>query len=445
MTTPTVLDTIETGGTGIDLNLDTIVLAQPNDGLMRSWIRFFDNSVSSPDSIFAYSVGNNHYTVSHIDGFILAPKVRNFKVFPDDGVYDPDNVSFIDVVGADNVFCFDDVIGIHFRFPERGIRLAHWEPPDSLEFLSILDIPYTLTDVEFRNNFVYVTNNFNSMDFREANLSIYEIENPQNPHHLGSASEDWLRYERVSLIGNYAYVVGPEIRIFDITNPVYPFVIAIFDAGPDVFERDIHVENNIAYLSTSESLLIYDVTNLDEWVLLGQLGVTLYDIVFKDGIIFGCQYEHIVAIDARDVTNPVLLDQVDIPQIVDWDVQINKIYVATYRNGIYIIDIDWEGIHIEDEERFSSKTQLHQNYPNPFNPHTTISWSQAARLPVLLSIYNTAGQLVRSLVNQPLDAGEHTATWDGLNDIGQQAGSGIYFYRLQTADRTETKRMVLLR
>ncbi|MCP4710287.1 MAG: T9SS type A sorting domain-containing protein, partial [Planctomycetes bacterium] len=92
-----------------------------------------------------------------------------------------------------------------------------------------------------------------------------------------------------------------------------------------------------------------------------------------------------------------------------------------------------------------SKTNLFQNYPNPFNPSTTIGWSLSSAGAVSLNIYNARGQLVRRLVDNRFGAGEHTATWNGSTDDGQPVGSGIYLYRLQTADRTETKRMILMK
>jgi len=98
---------------------------------------------------------------------------------------------------------------------------------------------------------------------------------------------------------------------------------------------------------------------------------------------------------------------------------------------------------------------LNQNYPNPFNSTTAINYSNQLsadgrrRWTVTLRVYNIAGQLVRTLVDERQRAGVHSVVWDGRDAQGQEVGSGIYFYRLQvTGDRLKvekSRKMVLLR
>jgi flagellar hook assembly protein FlgD len=64
---------------------------------------------------------------------------------------------------------------------------------------------------------------------------------------------------------------------------------------------------------------------------------------------------------------------------------------------------------------------------------------------VALKVYNVAGQLVRTLVNGTKDAGSYTITWDGKNNRGSGVASGIYFYKMETKDFSQTKKMVMLR
>jgi hypothetical protein len=89
---------------------------------------------------------------------------------------------------------------------------------------------------------------------------------------------------------------------------------------------------------------------------------------------------------------------------------------------------------------------LGQNYPNPFNPTTTITYSIATPGHVSLKIYNVAGQLVRTLVDETARAGMvHEVTWRGQNDAGSPVASGVYFYRLTAAEYVKTRKMVLLK
>jgi len=92
---------------------------------------------------------------------------------------------------------------------------------------------------------------------------------------------------------------------------------------------------------------------------------------------------------------------------------------------------------------------LAQNYPNPFNPSTTIRFDVPERLaegtPVQLRIYNILGELVRTLVDEKKFPGQYVAQWDGRNDRGEYVSAGIYIYRLQAGNFTETRRMVLMK
>ncbi|MFQ6115509.1 MAG: M6 family metalloprotease domain-containing protein, partial [bacterium] len=91
--------------------------------------------------------------------------------------------------------------------------------------------------------------------------------------------------------------------------------------------------------------------------------------------------------------------------------------------------------------------QLAQNYPNPFNPATQIQFTVPglARdgIRVQIRIYNIAGQLVRSLVDEIKQAGFYAVTWDGTNDNNEKLASGIYIYQLQAAQFTQARKMIL--
>ncbi len=95
-------------------------------------------------------------------------------------------------------------------------------------------------------------------------------------------------------------------------------------------------------------------------------------------------------------------------------------------------------------------TILAQNFPNPFNPETWIPYQLSKPAEVTISIHNIAGQLVRTLDLGLQPVGSYmtpttAAYWDGKNAVGEHVSSGLYFYTLQTADFTATRRMVILK
>lgn len=99
---------------------------------------------------------------------------------------------------------------------------------------------------------------------------------------------------------------------------------------------------------------------------------------------------------------------------------------------------------VENKATQPSDFALSQNYPNPFNPTTTIDYTLKKATNVTLTVYNTIGQKVKTLVNERMDAGAHSIQWNGTNSMGAKVVSGVYFYKLKTADQTMTKKMMLI-
>ncbi len=90
-------------------------------------------------------------------------------------------------------------------------------------------------------------------------------------------------------------------------------------------------------------------------------------------------------------------------------------------------------------------TTLYDNYPNPFNPSTTISFAIPKETPVKIRLYNIKGQMVKQLCNETMKKGMHRLVWDGLNEQGRAAGSGLYLIRLETKDKVITKKAMMLK
>jgi hypothetical protein len=89
--------------------------------------------------------------------------------------------------------------------------------------------------------------------------------------------------------------------------------------------------------------------------------------------------------------------------------------------------------------------ELEQNSPNPFNPLTTFKYSLPSAQHVRLAIYDLRGRLVRRLVDEKQDAGAHQTRWDGRDESGLEAASGVYLFKLSSAEGVLTKKMLLAR
>ncbi|MBN2829197.1 MAG: T9SS type A sorting domain-containing protein [Candidatus Cloacimonetes bacterium] len=89
---------------------------------------------------------------------------------------------------------------------------------------------------------------------------------------------------------------------------------------------------------------------------------------------------------------------------------------------------------------------MKQNYPNPFgSSDTNIEYTLKNSGKVNLSIYNIKGQLVKTLVDEMQSATQHQISWNGIDTTGKTAPSGVYFYRLRTDEKTETRKMIKIK
>ncbi|MCL6100551.1 MAG: T9SS type A sorting domain-containing protein [Bacteroidetes bacterium] len=127
---------------------------------------------------------------------------------------------------------------------------------------------------------------------------------------------------------------------------------------------------------------------------------------------------------------------------------INKFYYSTSgRFSNILVDSPYVYIPVIDKTTGVNLTKsitrdyhLSQNYPNPFNPTTTISYQLSAFSRVKLKVYNMLGREVATLVNEEKAPGNYEVKFDGSN-----LSSGVYFYRMQVGNFTQTKKFVLLK
>jgi hypothetical protein len=144
------------------------------------------------------------------------------------------------------------------------------------------------------------------------------------------------------------------------------------------------------------------------------------------------------------------------PATVFWSVQAaDGQFTKPASNGRGLIKIDSLLVGVQESPSQPQAYALLQNYPNPFwsgaasrlagNPGTVLHFALPKPDLVRLVIYDAAGRKVRTLANAHYGTGYHSRYWDGRDDAGQLVASGIYLYRLQTANFTQTKKMILAR
>ncbi|MEA3297262.1 MAG: C25 family cysteine peptidase, partial [candidate division Zixibacteria bacterium] len=88
----------------------------------------------------------------------------------------------------------------------------------------------------------------------------------------------------------------------------------------------------------------------------------------------------------------------------------------------------------ENDDLIPERFALEQNYPNPFNPVTTIRFDLGKHGSADLSVYNSLGQKVTTIIHEALSPGTHEAVWNGTDHNQNPVASGVYFYRLATSE-----------
>ncbi|MFZ0390512.1 MAG: M6 family metalloprotease domain-containing protein [Calditrichia bacterium] len=120
-------------------------------------------------------------------------------------------------------------------------------------------------------------------------------------------------------------------------------------------------------------------------------------------------------------------------------------HVLKEGEGVQILNPAVKTVRFSKKEIVPLEFTVHQNYPNPFNPETLIEYSIPAKEQVEISVYNTLGQQVRTLVSEIKEAGNYQVVWNGRNNSGTPAASGLYYYTVKAGDHLATKKMLLLR
>lgn len=118
-----------------------------------------------------------------------------------------------------------------------------------------------------------------------------------------------------------------------------------------------------------------------------------------------------------------------------------QLVAPLFVNEIFNASIYYEMHYgIKQINSIANEYKLYQNYPNPFNPTTIIKFQIKNKCNVTLKVFDIIGKEVSALANEKMNPGEYEATFDGNN-----LPSGVYFYKLETEDFREIKKMVLIK
>jgi sugar lactone lactonase YvrE len=124
-----------------------------------------------------------------------------------------------------------------------------------------------------------------------------------------------------------------------------------------------------------------------------------------------------------------------------------NLYVLDFPNIIYKIDLTAVIDRPSSVDQTGEVRQfpLLRNYPNPFNPETSIRYFLPERSILNIDVVNTLGQNIRTLVDSFSEAGEHTIRWDGRDESGRMAATGMYICRMKVQGSVISQKMTLIK
>ena len=158
----------------------------------------------------------------------------------------------------------------------------------------------------------------------------------------------------------------------------------------------------------------------------------------------------LLVFDNRDDTGAAPVTVAKLPKVSPEEIQKQiDLLIASNKDSLtaqYTLTYLQSLLEVVSPER----TRLLANYPNPFNPETWIPYQLAKSSQVQITIYNTAGNVVRTLNLGHQSEGYYTdrsraAYWDGRNVIGEQVASGVYFYVFTANEFSATRKMLILK
>jgi len=149
--------------------------------------------------------------------------------------------------------------------------------------------------------------------------------------------------------------------------------------------------------------------------------------------------------------NDTLLIELTETQYLDEapEIGLNSYFVTALYDDLYesiasdTVDV-WT-TDVTDTDLLPAATALHQNFPNPFNPETTLYYTLSEQTLVEIAIFDLKGRVVRKLLSEIHEPGEHSLVWDGRNDQDRELPSGIYFSHMRTESFQATRKMLLLK
>jgi len=268
---------------------------------------------------------------------------------------------------------------------------------------------------------------------------IVDVSEPAYPQMVGDCNIQSLDSD-LEIQDNYAFCQAHQgLHVVDFTDIENPEVIAVNNAIP--YGKHLKVRDNYAYLASDSGRFgILDIADINNINLVGECAIPrgVRDLILVDEKVFlAC-----AGVQVIDISLPSQ------PHIIEsWQSPSTAIAIAYNDGTIYLCQgnslllLNYRQSPIDDDHSLNPQTfSLSQNCPNPFNASTVIKYELPQPSQVIIEIYDILGRKVSMLIDRHQPAGYHQAIWQA-----DDFASGMYFYKLQVGEYTDTKKMLLIK
>ncbi len=384
---------------------------------------------------------------------------------------------------------------------DSGLQVAEISDPQNPQIISYLYMPGETVGVAVSGNRAFVVN-------KDSGLHIIDVADPANPRIIGHLQTPGTAQE-IELSGDHAFIADGEagLQVVDISNLIGPQIVAAVATPGSV--DDVSIFGDHAYITDGSFHVvdISDPANpwiagslapADEWSWYDGVGVSGDKAYVTRNWMFDIMSSFEV-VDISDPSDPYVTDSTEClwraEKVVvadgyayvstggGWDssasfhiadlsdpehlrfigsqfghgggrgmaVTEDHVYTARPWKGLLISPLQGaNSVRIDDEPDEPSsdlpQTSLRLDVrPNPFNPQTTVTFSLPRAGWADVSVYDLSGRQVTSLASRLFDAGQHTVNWNGSDSRGRAVPSGTYIVRLETDERVESSKVMLVR
>lgn len=474
------------------INKDILVVSQLDSSLNRKCWLFNLDTVYKPELsdsiILPYEINNSYKNLILEDEKLLTNKNYSLEYYQINNT----KIDYKNKLEFAGEFIATEVIleyPLVYLLSDRGfyiIDITNVNKP----FLRS-QLKFTGTSFCKEDEFIYLSG---SPDMRILNVS-----DVNNPYEIGYWDSYGYTFD-IFVQNNYAFLAylgdwqNPinGLKIIDVNNKQNPIEITTIDIGVRV--NEIFADSNKIYVlagdSNSDSLsgtYIFDVTNtsnINKLTYLGNKKQYSAIEIHKDLMFLAKKNEALQIYNISNIENPQYISSYEFEgRINNIEYSDNHLFLSTGVYGIMILNIasienpiqvknynsNWVTSHLavnenllvsaegsggillfeysiidssngDDDEKGPTEFNLQQNYPNPFNSTTIIKYSIPKQSNITLEVFDILGKEITTLVNKEQSAGNYEVEFNAVS-----LPSGIYFYRIEAAKYSETKKMILLR